>query len=300
MEQIIGILLLLIASAIGFLKNKYYQIITYVSCAILGIGIFLPSTKMIFGIFQLQFTAKISFICFVITLLLLIISYLEHKLTNLLTLLNVFICAMSIATSSSNLWTFYIALELIGILSTIFVAIEQNTSKSSQVVYIYNKFASLIFLIGCLNQHNELGVWCLLMGCLCKSAQFPFSYCLFCATDAHIIASILIHCATVLGIGIIFISKFYTIFDYYPQTYIVMGAIGLFTAIIMPIIALFQTNIKKFIACLSISSAGIMFLCCGIKQFDLSLLYFICHAFFKSALFTIFFYTIINSRNPLS
>ena len=277
--QVSLIALLFVFNIMGLIKNKYYKIIPYIMC---GISL----TNLLFYNTMCFNTMCFSIICVVLSTLFAVVAHIGRKLPRLLNLLNIFIYTMFIAIASDSLWLFYVAIELIGILSTVFVVMESK--EKCHTVYIYNKFASSVFLIGCCCSQTQFGVWCLLIGCLCKSAQLPFSYWIISATKAHILASILIHCATVLGVGILFICKFHTIFDNYPQMYDCMSVIGLSTAIIMPLVALFETNIKKIIACLSISSAGIMFLCCGLQKFNLSILYFICHAYFKSILFIIF------------
>ncbi len=69
-----------------------------------------------------------------------------------------------------------------------------------------------------------------------------------------------------------------------------MIAVGMYTAFWMSCCAISHNNIKKIIACLTASSAGIMFVACGMGGYSLAILYFICHAFFKSMLFLSFAY----------
>ncbi|MBQ9440984.1 MAG: hypothetical protein IJU54_01060 [Alphaproteobacteria bacterium] len=206
---------------------------------------------------------------------------------------------MCLAICSNNIWQFYISIELLGIISSVFVGIENhndNITKSATTVYTYNKFASIVFLFGTIlyllnnPKYNEVSIICLTIACLCKSAQIPFSNWLLKATHANTLASILIHCATIIGIGVIFISKFHVFFDEYQYILKIILIISLFTSIIYSILALYKTNIKKIIACLTISSTGIMLSLCALKQYSISISYFLCHAFFKSLLFLIFAY----------
>ena len=71
-----------------------------------------------------------------------------------------------------------------------------------------------------------------------------------------------------------------------------MVAVGLYTSFWMACCALAHNNIKKIIACLTSSSAGLMFMACGLGGYSLAILYFVCHAFFKSMLFLSFAYLI--------
>ena len=211
----------------------------------------------------------------------------KNKNNTILTLLFVFSVIMCITVLSQDIFIFFLGIELLGIMSAIFTAIEK-CSKPALSVYAYNIFASLLFLYGILNQNTKLGEWCLLIACFCKSAQFPFSGWLLQATHAHTFVSIFIHCATIIGIAPICLYKFPSLINLYQAITI----FGLISAVILPAFALFETNIKKIMAMLTISSAGIMIALCGLKHTDVSMVYFICHAFFKSIIFLIFSYYI--------
>lgn len=228
-------------------------------------------------------------------------------------LLNIFVFFMCLAILADNIFQFYIGLEALGIISTILVGLEKQADEQSSKVYLFNKFASILFLCAIaiisiksggfeiekikqayMKQPHEL-LWpsCLLLvACFCKGAQFPFSQWLLDATKANIFASILIHAGTIVAVGIIFITKFYFIFETFPILKNIMMAVGLYTSFWMSCCSLINDNIKKIIACLTASSAGIMFISCGMGGYSLALLYFICHAFFKSMLFLSFAYLI--------
>ncbi len=236
-------------------------------------------------------------------------KYIEQKFG----ILNIFIFFMCLSILSNNIFQFYIGIESLGIISTILVGLEKYSDKQSTKVYLFNKFASLLFLCGIALIVAKTGSFeideikqaymesktdllfpaCLiLISCFCKGAQMPFSYWLLDAVKANIFASILIHSGTIIAIGIIFITKFYFIFESFPILKQLMIAIGLYTSFWMSCCSLANNNIKKIIACLTASSAGIMFISCGIGSYSLALLYFICHAFFKSMLFLSFAYLI--------
>lgn len=206
-------------------------------------------------------------------------------------LLVVFACIMCSTVFVHDIFLFFIGIELLGILSALFVSVEKQ-SKPALTVYAYNIFASLLFLYGILNQNTELGAWCILIACLCKSAQFPFSNWLLQATHAHTFVSIFIHCATIVGLGIICLYKFPEVFIPYPRMCSATVVSGLVSAVVFSAMALFETDIKKIMAMLTISSAGIMYVLCGLKHTDIAILYFICHAFYKSTIFLIFHYFI--------
>ncbi len=279
-----------------------------------------------FSIENLKFNFSFSFnntaliLCSVISLILsclylsreilLFDKYIERKFG----ILNIFIFFMCLAILSNNIFQFYISLESLGLISTFLVGLEKYSDKQSTKVYLFNKFSSLLFLCGITMIAIKTGSFeinkikqaymessridllfpsCLiLISCFCKGAQMPFSYWLLDAVKANIFASILIHAGTIVAIGIIFITKFYFIFESFPILKQLMIAIGLYTSFWMSCCSLTNNNIKKIIACLTASSAGIMFISCGIGGYSLALLYFVCHAFFKSMLFLSFTYLI--------
>jgi NADH:ubiquinone oxidoreductase subunit 5 (subunit L)/multisubunit Na+/H+ antiporter MnhA subunit len=237
----------------------------------------------------------------------------DENLNRKFGLINLFAFFMCFSVLSKNLFQFFIGIEALGIISSVFVSLEKDSIENSNKTFIFNKFASLMFMIGifliaanvgsfdiqtveqfCVNNKTALFVpTCfILISCLCKGAQFPFSYWLLDASKANIFASILIHAVTIVAIGIILIAKCYFLFEYFPLLKNIMVISGLTTAFWLSTSALFHNNIKKIMACLTCCSAGFMFIACGLGEYSLAILYFICHAFFKSALFLSFYYVI--------
>lgn len=268
--------------------------------------------------FSFNFSETSVLICAIISSILVClymarsISFFDNSIERKFGILNIFIFFMCLAILSDNIFQFYIGVESLGLISAILVGMEKNAEKEATKVFLFNKFASVIFLVSisilvlitksfdiskiseiCLT-NSAIGLFfpaCLLLiSCFCKGAQMPFSYWLLDAVKANTFASILIHAGTIVAVGIIFISKFYFIFECFPILKKTMIAVGICTAFWMACCALANDNIKKIIACLTASSAGIMFVSCGVGGYSLAILYFICHAFFKSMLFLSFAY----------
>ena len=223
-------------------------------------------------------------------------------------ILNIFIFCMCIAILSNNVFQFYIALEALGLISTFLISIEKNAEMEATKVFVFNKISSILFLMGtaflvieaksfeiseiCQTDISFLPACLFLISCCCKGAQMPFSYWLIDATKANIFASILIHAGTIIAIGIIFITKFHVIFEQFLILKQIMCIAGIATSVYMGFCALAHNNLKKIIACLTASSAGIMFIACGLDAYSVAILYLMCHAFFKSMLFFAFAYLI--------
>ena len=261
-----------------------------------------------------KFTTVEVLLCLFIHIILICIYYAKTAISyetstpRKLGILNIFLCFMCNAILTNNIILFYVSVETLGLLSSILVSIEKNSEKEATKIFSINKFASIIFLVGCsilifetksfdISAINEMQISkftaiMLLISCFCKGAQIPFSSWLIDASKANICASILMHAGTIVSIGIIFIAKFSFIFNQHFVIKQFMIYVGLLTTTYMSFMALRFNNIKKVIACLTASSAGIMFIICGTGSYSLAILYFICHTFFKSLLFLAFAYLI--------
>lgn len=286
-------------------------------------GLFCQSKNITFDWFTfVDITFDFSFkfgpieilLCLVINLILVCLYYttsaisFEKDAQRKFGALNIFIFFMCIAILSNNIIQFYIAIEALGLISALLVSIEKNAEMHATKVFLFNKFASTLFLIGitllaketksfemseiCSKAFSPLPACLLIIACFCKGAQMPFSNWLIDAVKANIFASILIHAGTIVAIGVIFITKFYFIFEQFLILRQIMIVLGILTALWGGSCALAHNNIKKIIACLTISSSGILFTLCGFKAYATTLLYFVCHAFFKATLFLAFAYLI--------
>jgi NADH:ubiquinone oxidoreductase subunit 5 (subunit L)/multisubunit Na+/H+ antiporter MnhA subunit len=221
---------------------------------------------------------------------------------------------MALTILSSNIFQFFVCIEILGIISSILVGIENNAEKESRNVLLFSKFASLLFFIAVCMIGLKVGSFefidiknfCrssdyrslfipavfLVISCFCKGAQLPFSRWLIDAVKANTFVSILMHTATIVGVGVIFITKCSFIFDRFQSIRNAMIYTGIATALWMGCSALSHNNVKKIMACLTSASTGLMFVVCGIGNVSVAILYFVCHAFFKSILFLSFAYVI--------
>ncbi len=346
--SIIALALLLFGGISFFTKSVLIKHLSFVVCPIISLIIFVlqmfqEETALHikwFHIHNISFDLSLTFnligmfLCSVIIAILLCIQLAYTKLEaektphnthNIQVYLNVFVAIMCFAILLNNLLSFYFGIEFLGIISAILVGYNNNHDGQTTTTFIFNKLASLLFLIAIVLivqttqsfDFNSIKIFfddidtntklifpatLLFISCLCKSAQFPFSHWLLNTTSANTYVSILLHSATVVGIGGIFIAKCYFIFEVIPHVKQLMILAGITTAILMGISSLFQINIKKIIACSTAASMGFVFIACGIGEYSVSILYFICHAFFKSVFFLSMAYVMhasINETNIL-
>jgi NADH-quinone oxidoreductase subunit L len=341
MVGVFGAELLLVAGAFSLLSKKFYKLkalliilaplivailfaFLYFSENMLNYSRELFHIKLVSFSISLQASKVSAFICSLINLILffiIAIAYLNDKkvfsyqgIFGLLDIFSYFMCACIFA---SNLFTFFICMEVMGYISSVLIGLsDKKASIHLGIVFFFNKLASLLFLIAIcviafqlnsfdfeiLKKYIEqkdfctgallLPAWLLLFSCFCKSAQFPFSYWLILASRANIFASVFMHTATILGVGIVFLSKTAFLFDKFQSIQMAMIVVGILTGLSTGVCALIHTDVKKVMACSSAAYTGIMFISCGIGETSIALLYFICHAFFKSLLFVSFAYII--------
>ncbi|MDR0552484.1 MAG: hypothetical protein LBG13_00095 [Holosporales bacterium] len=267
-------------------------------------------------------------LCIIVMIILIVIQYSNIQIntdTSVKQLkyqacLNIFGSAMCFAILSNNIFNFFIGIEILSLISVILIGFEDKAKYETVKIFLMNKFSSILFLMATVTiiatlrttdflririayEHLEdypalrIPGLLLLVSCLCKGAQFPFSSWLLDSTKANIFVSIFLHTATIVGFGVIFIAKCFFIFEDQPILQNIMVISGGTTAILMIISSLFHTDAKKIIACSTAASVGLMFIASGLGEYSISLLCFICHAFSKSVFFLSFAYVITALAN---
>ncbi len=278
-----------------------------------------------FSIFNIIF--KISSIyelllCITIHAILTIVQYTFLKLheedVKTQILFNIFVCIMQCIILCNNIFVLYACIETLSLISAILVSYGKHNEKietDSTITFIFNKIASILFLCGICIIYNVTGstivsdtVGCIplragvlvLIACIIKSAQFPFATWLISACRANIFASVLIHSSTIVGVGFVILSKFGFLFGDYQILQTILIAICSISATIACLFAIFETDIKKIMAYSTIASMGLILIVCGYCHNVVASLYFICHAFFKSALFIAISYIVLCYKGETS
>ncbi|MGH2514338.1 MAG: NADH-quinone oxidoreductase subunit L, partial [Ktedonobacterales bacterium] len=125
-------------------------------------------------------------------------------------------------------------------------------------------------------------------GAVGKSAQFPLHVWLPDAMAGPTPVSALIHAATMVAAGVYLVARLFPIYAAVagPQSLLVVGYVGAFTALFAATIALTQNDIKGVLAYSTISQLGYMF--AGLAMADtnsVGIYHLFTHAFFKALLF---------------
>ncbi|MDR1609614.1 MAG: hypothetical protein LBR78_02025 [Holosporales bacterium] len=329
--RLLPLIILLLSGGCGILV-KTFQLAKYgavVACVLFIMSSLSSDPTVAFSIFKIgkvdfglsfYFGEVETIVCAVVSAILCCLYFarsielIDKQVERKFGILNIFVFFMCMAVFSKNLFQFYVAVEAMGVISAMIVGLEKRATHQATRVFAFNKFASLLFLaalviIACnagslevvdiealyaKGNANAL-LWpsaLLVIACLCKGAQMPFSYWLVDAAKASVFASILIHSGTIVGIGIIFISKFHFMFSVFQPLQWAMVLSGICTSVLMACYATVHNNIKKIMACLTAASVGSMFVACGLGMYSLAMLGFLVHALFKATLFMVLAYLI--------
>jgi NADH-quinone oxidoreductase subunit L len=128
---------------------------------------------------------------------------------------------------------------------------------------------------------------CLLLfiGATGKSAQIPLYVWLPDAMAGPTPVSALIHAATMVTAGVYMVARFSFIYAHVPSAGEVVAWIGILTALLAAIFAMFQSDIKKILAYSTVSQLGYMFAGVGVAAYSAGIFHVFTHAFFKALLF---------------
>ncbi|MBC7966748.1 MAG: NADH-quinone oxidoreductase subunit L [Fuerstia sp.] len=140
----------------------------------------------------------------------------------------------------------------------------------------------------------QLICFCLFLGAMGKSAQFPLQVWLPDAMEGPTPVSALIHAATMVTAGVYLVARCTPLFVVAPYAQMAVSGIGAATAAIAALTALTQTDLKRVLAYSTVSQLGFMFMAlgCGAAGADLvtpavtaGMFHLFTHAFFKALLF---------------
>ena len=132
-----------------------------------------------------------------------------------------------------------------------------------------------------------LGVitFCIYLGAMGKSAQFPLHVWLPDAMEGPTPVSALIHAATMVTAGVYLLTRLEWLFALTPQVLAIVAWIGAITALMAAILACVQTDIKRVLAYSTVSQLGYMMAAIGAGFAAAGFLHLLTHGVFKALLF---------------
>jgi NADH-quinone oxidoreductase subunit L len=130
-----------------------------------------------------------------------------------------------------------------------------------------------------------LVTFCLYLGAMGKSAQFPLHVWLPDAMEGPTPVSALIHAATMVTAGVYLLRRTIWLFALTPDVLLLIGWIGAFTALLAAVLACVQTDIKRVLAYSTVSQLGYMMSAMGAGFAAAGFLHLLTHGIFKALLF---------------
>lgn len=224
--------------------------------------------------------------------------------------LALFIFAMNGVVLSDNLLVIFIFWELMGFVSYLLIGFWYDKPKAvaaSKKAFLINKIADVFFLIGILILWANVGTlelskllqyvqthgttsatmasagFCIFLGCMGKSAQFPLQAWLPDAMEGPTPVSALIHAATMVAAGVYLMAN--SMFLCSPAVLQFVACIGSITAVSGAVAALSQCDLKRVLAFSTVSQLGIMMVAIGLNAPEAAFFHLFTHAFFKAGLF---------------
>ena len=127
--------------------------------------------------------------------------------------------------------------------------------------------------------------FCIYLGAMGKSAQFPLHVWLPDAMEGPTPVSALIHAATMVTAGVYLLTRLDWLFALTPPVLAIVAWIGAITALLAAILACVQTDIKRVLAYSTVSQLGYMMTAIGAGFAAAGFLHLLTHGVFKALLF---------------
>ncbi len=226
--------------------------------------------------------------------------------------LNLFLGSMLILVLGDGPVVMFVGWEGVGLCSYLLISYystERENVVAGNKAFIVNRIGDVGFVLGMAflfwgigadgfdylslkanadHLSAPLGVTvCLLLfiGATGKSAQIPLYVWLPDAMAGPTPVSALIHAATMVTAGVYMVARFSFIYAHVPSAGEVVAWIGILTALLAAIFAMFQSDIKKILAYSTVSQLGYMFAGVGVAAYSAGIFHVFTHAFFKALLF---------------
>jgi NADH-quinone oxidoreductase subunit L len=127
--------------------------------------------------------------------------------------------------------------------------------------------------------------FCLYLGAMGKSAQFPFHVWLPDAMEGPTPVSALIHAATMVTAGVYLLVRTDWLFALTPDVLTIVAWVGAFTALLAAVLACVQDDIKRVLAYSTVSQLGYMMTAIGAGIAGAGFFHLLTHGIFKALLF---------------
>jgi len=211
-----------------------------------------------------------------------------------------------------NLLQLFVCWELVGVCSCLLIGYwyrKPEAARAALKAFWITKAGDVGLLIGIVLLHRLTGTFdlvelrhlaetsqiplaglsiitfCLYLGAMGKSAQFPLHVWLPDAMEGPTPVSALIHAATMVTAGVYLLTRTEWLFGLTPQVLTIVCWNGAFTALLAAVLACVQTDIKRVLAYSTVSQLGYMMAAIGAGFAGAGFLHLLTHGIFKALLF---------------
>jgi NADH-quinone oxidoreductase subunit L len=211
-----------------------------------------------------------------------------------------------------NLLQLFMCWELVGLCSYLLIGFwyqRPSAARAAVKAFWITKAGDVGMLIGIVMLYRVAGTWditelhsmaasnalplaglsiitfCLYLGAMGKSAQFPFHVWLPDAMEGPTPVSALIHAATMVTAGVYLLVRTDWLFALTPNVLLIVAWIGAFTALLAAVLACVQDDIKRVLAYSTVSQLGYMMTAIGAGVAGAGFLHLLTHGLFKALLF---------------
>ena len=225
---------------------------------------------------------------------------------------SLFVFSMMGVVIAPNLLQLFICWELVGVCSYLLIGFwyrKPEAARAALKAFWTTKAGDVGLLIGIVLLYRLAGTWdlvqlrhsieshtlapeglalitfCLYLGAMGKSAQFPLHVWLPDAMEGPTPVSALIHAATMVTAGVYLLVRTEFLFHETPEVLALVAWIGAITALMAAVIACVQTDIKRVLAYSTVSQLGYMMTAIGAGFASAGFLHLLTHGVFKALLF---------------
>nr|WRO39595.1 NADH dehydrogenase subunit 5 [Carsidara limbata] len=238
-----------------------------------------------------------SFVVMFISSLVLVYSkiYLQKECHRFLWLTMMFIFFMLLMIMSPSVLGVILGWDGLGIVSYCLVIYYQSKDSfnSGFITAASNRIGDSFLMLSIvwysfsgnfLFWNSNIGILFLLLACLTKSAQFPFSAWLPAAMAAPTPISSLVHSSTLVTAGVYIMIRFnYVIIELYLMSWLTL--ISGITIFLAGISAIQEYDLKRIVALSTLGQLGFMIMILSLGYPNIAFFHLVIHAMFKSLLF---------------
>ncbi|MBX7186929.1 MAG: NADH-quinone oxidoreductase subunit L [Vicinamibacteria bacterium] len=225
---------------------------------------------------------------------------------------SLFVFSMMGVVIAPNLLQLFICWELVGVCSFLLIGFwyrKPEAARAALKAFWTTKAGDVGLLIGIVLLYRLAGTFdllqlkhsieshtfetaglglitfCLYLGAMGKSAQFPLHVWLPDAMEGPTPVSALIHAATMVTAGVYLLVRTEFLFRETPEVLALVAWIGAITALMAATLACVQTDIKRVLAYSTVSQLGYMMTAIGAGFAGAGFLHLLTHGVFKALLF---------------